>query len=121
MVRCPTGLSSTRRRDERFTIYYPPRELAAYVPTYLALLFVYVPMLYMGLNMLSCPGDGIWDTRANDNECGGDNSMGGSAVGNGREDEYTDSIPAVVYDEDVKIVNARIFQQLKQRQAPIGG
>jgi hypothetical protein len=42
---------------------------AAYIPTYLALLFLFVPPLYMGLNMKSVPADDdihwIWDTRSN--------------------------------------------------------
>ena len=55
--------------------YYPMRisnSWAAYIPTYLALLFLFVPPLYMGLNMKSVPPDDdinwIWDTRSNTNK-----------------------------------------------------
>ncbi|KAL9189697.1 hypothetical protein ACHAXT_009372 [Thalassiosira profunda] len=56
--------------EEKYAIHYPPRELALYIPTYLALLFVFVPVLYMGLNMRSSPAaddiDGVWDARAHE-------------------------------------------------------
>mmetsp|Transcript_4682 Transcript_4682/g.9250 ORF Transcript_4682/g.9250 Transcript_4682/m.9250 type:complete len:141 (+) Transcript_4682:141-563(+) len=54
--------------DENYGSYYPPRELAGYLPAYLSILFVFAPILYMGLNMaMACPNnldniDWIWDT-----------------------------------------------------------
>mmetsp|Transcript_4012 Transcript_4012/g.7157 ORF Transcript_4012/g.7157 Transcript_4012/m.7157 type:complete len:159 (-) Transcript_4012:460-936(-) len=107
--------------DEHYTAYYPPRELAVYIPAYLALLLVFVPILYMGLNMLTCPTvdsiDGIWDTRSTNfgtasmraessgectNECDNNNTANQIA-----------SLPAIC-DEDIKLVNLRIRQQLKK-------
>lgn len=96
--------------DENYTTYYPPRELAAYIPAYLALLFVFVPILYMGLNMLSCPAvdsiDGMWDTQSN---C---QSMKDDV--NARCVPFMDegvnySVPTIC-DEDVRSVNLRLRQ-----------
>ena len=97
--------------DEHYAVYYPPRELAVHVPAYLSLLFVLAPVLYMGLNMLSCRGadgiDGMWDTRSGDDDDGGDGDDGGDA------DRYlsSDSLPAI-RDEDVGSVNSRVSRRL---------
>ena len=51
-------------RDEQYRIYYPPRELAGYIPAYLALLFVFIPVIYMGLNIVYHDSDNIkWWTN----------------------------------------------------------
>eukprot|EP00804_Cyclotella_cryptica_P011041 CCRYP_013519-RA/>CCRYP_013519-RA protein AED:0.19 eAED:0.19 QI:704/1/1/1/0.5/0.2/5/1373/189 len=56
--------------DEQYGTYYPPREIAIFLPSYLVLLFIFVPILYMGMNMLSAPRvddtNGIWDTHSNE-------------------------------------------------------
>ncbi len=97
--------------DKNYTTYYPPRELAAYIPAYLALLFVLAPILYMGLNMLSCPAvdsiDGIWDTKSN-------NFQSRIKDVNVRCVPLMDkganySVPTIC-DEDVRSVNLRLRQ-----------
>mmetsp|Transcript_37757 Transcript_37757/g.91001 ORF Transcript_37757/g.91001 Transcript_37757/m.91001 type:complete len:143 (-) Transcript_37757:504-932(-) len=99
--------------DDNYTTYYyyPPRELAGYIPAYISLLFVFVPILYMGLNMLTCPKvdsiDGIWDTRSNacaENE---------NERGNANNSNQIDPLPTIC-DEDVRSVNLRIRQQLSK-------
>eukprot|EP00956_Cyclotella_meneghiniana_P002981 scaffold3609_cov65-Cyclotella_meneghiniana.AAC.12 len=58
-------------RDKQYGIYYPPRQLAVYIPTYFVLLFFCIPIMYMGLNMMYAPKldnvDAIWDTMSNEN------------------------------------------------------
>ena len=98
--------------DKNYTTYYPPRDLAAYIPAYVALLFVFVPILYMGLNMLSCPAvdsiDGIWDTQSNCKSVNGDvNVRCGSFMDQGAS--Y--SVPTIC-DEDVRSVNLRLRQNI---------
>ena len=101
--------------DEHYAVYYPPRELAVHVPAYLSLLFVLAPVLYMGLNMLSCRGsdgiDGMWDTRSgdDDDDDDGDDDCGG---GGGDADRYlsSDSLPAI-RDEDAGTVNSRVSRR----------
>lgn len=98
--------------DENYTTYYPPRELAGYIPAYLSLLFVFAPFLYMGLNMRTCPAvdsvDGIWDTRSNACREEGEDCDGcGSGVPIG-------SLPAIC-DEDVRSVNLRIRERLMKQ------
>jgi hypothetical protein len=79
-----------------------------HVPAYLSLLFVLAPVLYMGLNMLSCRGadgiDGMWDTRSGDDDDDDDD---------GDADRYlsSDSLPAI-RDEDVGSVNSRVSRRL---------
>mmetsp|Transcript_14353 Transcript_14353/g.30569 ORF Transcript_14353/g.30569 Transcript_14353/m.30569 type:complete len:159 (+) Transcript_14353:103-579(+) len=108
--------------NEHYTTYYPPRELAGYIPAYLALLFFFVPVLYMGLNMMTCSPldsiDGIWDTRSNKcanssihrpfeectNECN-NNSVDQLRIG---------SLPPIC-DEDIRQVNLRIRKQLSKQ------
>jgi len=46
-------------RDEPYRYYYPARELAGYIPAYLALLFVFTPVLYIGLNIVYHDSDSI--------------------------------------------------------------
>eukprot|EP00956_Cyclotella_meneghiniana_P013411 scaffold19369_cov59-Cyclotella_meneghiniana.AAC.1 len=57
-------------RDKQYGIYYPPRQLAVYIPTYFVLLFFCIPIMYMGLNMLCAPNlddvDAVWDTMSNE-------------------------------------------------------
>jgi len=113
-------------RDVHYTAYYPPRELAGYIPAYLSLLFVFVPILYMGLNMITCPKvdciDGIWDTRSNaccmeDYSIRNDDLLGECKKECGNVDNTSnqiDSLPAIC-DEDVRLVNLRIRQQLKRQ------
>ena len=44
-------------------MYYPQRELAGYIPAYLGIAFVFVPIMYMGLNVLSsCSDDNNFDS-----------------------------------------------------------
>mmetsp|Transcript_9385 Transcript_9385/g.21174 ORF Transcript_9385/g.21174 Transcript_9385/m.21174 type:complete len:163 (+) Transcript_9385:184-672(+) len=112
--------------DVHYTAYYPPRELAGYIPAYLSLLFVFVPILYMGLNMITCPKvdciDGIWDTRSNaccmeDYSIRNDDLLGECKKECGNVDNTSnqiDSLPAIC-DEDVRLVNLRIRQQLKRQ------
>ena len=100
------------KRDEHYTIYYPPRALANYIPAYLLLLFVTIPILYMGLNMLYCPAldsvDSIWDTRSNKTT-----STTSSSINDDNTNSFTfsDSLPEI-YDEDVRVINLRIRQKL---------
>lgn len=117
-----------QNRDEHYTTYYPPRELAGYIPAYLSLLFVFAPILYMGLNMVTCPKvddiDGIWDTRSNmcveSSACNNDTSRedllreSTQECGNHNTSNEIDSLPAIC-DEDVRLVNARIRQQLMKK------
>ena len=102
----------SRARDENYTTYYPPRDLAAYIPAYLALLFVFVPILYMGLNMLSCPAvdsiDNIWDTQSTCNSMNKDVVSRCSPV-MGKGVNY--SVPTIC-DEDVRSVNLRLRQNI---------
>jgi hypothetical protein len=92
--------------------------LAGYISAYLALLFACVPIIYMGLNMLTCPTidsiDTIWDTRSN--SCVADPSVcsdsrglcaSGCAV-------TASSIPTIC-DEDVKLVNLRVRHRLRNQ------
>lgn len=71
---CIIRKNPTINRDENYGSYYPPRELAGYLPAYLSILFVFAPILYMGLNMtMACPKnvdniDWIWDTIDLDND-----------------------------------------------------
>lgn len=46
-------------RAEPYRYYYPPRELAGYIPAYLALLFIFIPVMYMGLNIVYHDSDNI--------------------------------------------------------------
>ena len=98
--------------DEHYAVYYPPRELAVHVPAYLSLLFALAPVLYMGLNMLSCRGsdgiDGMWDTRSGDDD---DDDDGGDD-GGGDADRHlsSGSLPAI-RDEDVGTVNSRVSRR----------
>jgi len=46
-------------RDEPYRYYYTARESAGYIPAYLALLFVFIPVLYMGLNIVYHDSDNI--------------------------------------------------------------
>lgn len=100
-------------RDENYTTYYPPRDLAGYIPAYLVLLFVSVPFMYMGLNMLSCPPvdsiDHIWDTQSIPS-CSSTSLFVAKDVykDQGRVDDY--SVPTIC-DEDVRLVNLRLRQQ----------
>lgn len=118
-------------RDEQYGAYYPPRELAIYIPIYLVLLFFCIPIMYMGLNMLSAPKvddvSNIWDTRSN--ECAEPSPEGirkdvnsngcvsgcdctrceGDAVNGGNEH----SVPSIC-DLDVRLVNRIIYQQMKK-------
>ncbi|KAL3801452.1 hypothetical protein ACHAWO_002164 [Cyclotella atomus] len=114
--------------DEQYGItHYPPRELAVYIPTYLVILFFCVPIMYMGLNMLSAPKVddvcAIWDTRSN--ECR-DNHQGvkfdactsdckcvqcESSEDTGESEPF--SIPSIC-DLDVRLVNQYMYQQLKK-------
>ena len=86
--------------------------MAGYIPAYLVLLFVFIPVMYMGLNMMTCPKvdsiDGIWDTRSNECDC----DKSDFACGDGP----TDSLPAIC-DEDVRQVNLRIRQQLRKQNS----
>lgn len=54
-------------RDERYRIFYPSRELAGYIPAHLGLLFIGIPLVYMGLNIVYHDLDDyeIWNTRYN--------------------------------------------------------
>ena len=124
--------------DEHYTTYYPPRVLAGYIPAHLVLLFVIAPVLYMGLNMLSCPSvdsiDGMWDTRSNLLCC--DTSISAPmkdddpvvyySMGESRKEYNNDtfinggqsieSLPAIC-DEDVRAVNLRIRQNLQRNKS----
>jgi len=114
------SLSSTilksNASDEHYAVYYPPRELAVHVPAYLSLLFALAPVLYMGLNMLSCRGsdgiDGMWDTRSGDDDDGDDDDDGGGDGGGGDADRHlsSGSLPAI-RDEDVGTVNSRVSRR----------
>mmetsp|Transcript_33074 Transcript_33074/g.71484 ORF Transcript_33074/g.71484 Transcript_33074/m.71484 type:complete len:162 (+) Transcript_33074:76-561(+) len=111
--------------DEHYTTYYPPRQLAGYIPAYVALIFVFGPILYMGLNMLSCPKDdsihGIWDTRSNavfnnnmaSSMCADLCSEGSmeNECNNFNISNEIDSLPSIC-DVDVKLINLRIRQGL---------
>ncbi len=92
-----------------------------HVPAYLSLLFVFVPVLYMGLNMLSCRGadgiDGMWDTRS---DCVARDDHRLSVEGDAADDDDDDnedhhllseSLPAIC-DEDVRSVNSRVSRRL---------
>mmetsp|Transcript_41197 Transcript_41197/g.87786 ORF Transcript_41197/g.87786 Transcript_41197/m.87786 type:complete len:82 (-) Transcript_41197:841-1086(-) len=77
----------------------------------------------MGLNMLTCPKvgsiDGIWDTRSN--TCSASTRVDllgeitNNGCGNGNSSHQISSLPAI-YDEDVKLVNLRVRQRLKEQQ-----
>lgn len=98
---------TTNTRDEHYTIFYPPRALASYIPAYLLLLFITIPILYMGMNMCSCPAldsiDSIWDTRSNAAPLTSSSSSPSFI--------FSDSLPEI-YDEDVTSINLRIRQRL---------
>ena len=121
--------------DEHYTTYYPTRALAGYIPAYLVLLFVFAPILYMGLNMLSCPSvdsiDGIWDTRSNlccnssvstksdddhmmcsvgtcSNGCNNDSFINGN--------QSIESLPTLC-DKDVRMVNSRIRLNMQRNKS----
>lgn len=98
-------------RDENYTTYYPPRDLAGYFPAYLALLFVFVPILYMGLNMLSCPAvdsiDGIWDTQSN---CHMNEDVHARCAP--FLDKGVNYFVPTIFDEDVRSVNLRLRQNM---------
>jgi hypothetical protein len=87
--------------------------LANYIPAYLLLLFVTIPILYMGLNMLYCPAldsvDSIWDTRSNK----APSTTSSSSINDDNTNSFTfsDSLPEI-YDEDVRVINLRIRQKL---------
>lgn len=53
--------------------YYPPKPLAAYLPTFALALFVAIPFLYAGLNFISAPSaaslDTLWDGHSRECEC----------------------------------------------------
>ena len=143
----PALLSSSRDlvvapQDERDDghHHYPLRiynSWAAYIPTYLALLFLFAPPLYMGLNMKSVPPDDgidwIWDTRSN--TINDDNSKtisttaaaaageGGGVTAtatklekcnndNGNSFEIDYSLPEIC-DVDVRTINARVHRNIK--------
>lgn len=119
---------------EKYGTYYPPRELAVYIPTTLILFFFSVPVIYMGLNMVSAPRSDdihtIWDTRST--ECKFSNA---SFQGN-KESRKSDgcdskskcpdcasdhvpsevdecfSVPSIC-DLDVRLVNRYVHKQLK--------
>ena len=79
--------------------------MASYIPAYLLLLFITIPILYMGMNMCSCPAldsiDSIWDTRSNAVPLA---SSSPSFI-------FSNSLPEI-YDEDVTSINLRIRQRL---------
>eukprot|EP00985_Skeletonema_marinoi_P004722 scaffold2051_cov139-Skeletonema_marinoi.AAC.6 len=105
-------VGNSKPRRFKYRAYYPPRDLAAYIPAYLALLFVFVPILYMGLNMLSCPAvdsiDNIWDTQSTCNSMNKDVDARCSPV-MGKGVNY--SVPTIC-DEDVRSVNLRLRQNI---------
>ena len=125
----PTLLSSTsssaaadlviEQRDDKHQHHSPiwiSNFWAAYIPTYLALLFLFVPPLYMGLNMKSVPPeddiDWIWDTRSNTNSnCSLQHYETSTTVtdGNGLTKDY--SLPEVC-DVDVRMINSRVHRIL---------
>lgn len=138
----PTLLSSTssaaadlviEQRDDKHQHHSPiwiSNFWAAYIPTYLALLFLFVPPLYMGLNMKSVPPeddiDWIWDTRSNTNNSNcsrqdydslttltaATTSTAGNRTnddGNGLTIEY--SLPEIC-DVDVRMINSRVHRIL---------
>ena len=85
-------------RDEQYRMYHPQRELAGYIPAYLGIAFVFVPIMYMGLNVLSsCSDDNnglVRDSVKSTNECSEDNNV---PIG---------SIPEIC-DMDVRLENVR--------------
>jgi len=97
-------------------------DLAAYIPIYLALLFVCVPPLYMGLNMKSVPPeddiDWIWDNRSNtcnNGSCHDNNSKTETTAEKCSNDDgygftVDDSLPDIC-DVDVRIINSRVFHR----------
>lgn len=121
--------------------HYPPRVLAGHIPAYLMMLFVCLPFLYMGLNMMSSPAlddiDTLWDTRARsqvgggfgierasnhaekdgsgvENGCGGASAMHGIRNHLFREDGYC-SVPNIS-DLDVHAINLHIRKKLQKKQ-----
>jgi hypothetical protein len=100
-------------RDENYTTYYPPRDLAGYIPAYLVLLFVSVPFMYMGLNMLSCPPvdsiDHIWDTQSIPSSSS--TSLFATKDVNKDQRRVGDYSVPTICDEDVRLVNLRLRQQ----------
>ena len=95
--------------------YYPPRDLAAYIPAYLVLLFAFVPILYMGLNMLSCPAedsiDFIWDTKSTFYE----SKEASSRYNPSHYEGMKYSVPTIC-DEDIRSVNLRLRQRITPKR-----
>ena len=96
-------------RDEQYRMYYPQRELAGFIPAYLGIAFVFVPIMYMGMNVLSssCSDDNnnnyydsssenglVRDSIKSTNECRKDTNV---PIG---------SIPEIC-DLDVRLENVR--------------
>lgn len=119
--------------DDNYGTYYPPRELAGHLPAYLSLVFVFVPILYMGLNMtVASPQidhvDWIWDTvgvtsseksGVNINDTNTNNSdnvteeedvNGARIEGKGLISNNTYSVPTIC-DLDVRLINLRVRQR----------
>ena len=86
-------------------MYYPQRELAGYIPAYLGIAFVFVPIMYMGLNVLSsCSDDNNFDSTY-------ENGLVRDSVKSTNEcSKYTNvpigSIPEIC-DMDVRLENVR--------------
>lgn len=99
-------------RDENYTTYYPPRDLAGYIPAYLVLLVVSALFIYMGLNMLSCPSvdsiDNIWDTQSIPS-CSSTSLFATKDVYKDQRGVNDYSVP-IICDEDVRLVNLRLRQ-----------
>jgi len=108
--------SIAQQIDKQYGIYYPPRQLAVYIPTYFVLLFFCIPIMYMGLNMLCAPNlddvDAVWDTMSNE-----DLQVAESTKhiidSQSNSENIGVAIPSIC-DLDVREVNHCIRQQLKK-------
>lgn len=114
---CGDGSLFDCTRDKQYGIYYPPRQLAVYIPTYLVLLFFCIPIMYMGLNMLYAPKlddvDAIWDTMSNENMQGAE-SVKHSIDSQTNTENVGVAIPSIC-DLDVREVNRCIQEQLRKK------